>query len=1155
MSILQDLRREPTVGVDDMVMLGTLSDKSIVDNLRQRHARDMIYTSIGNVLISVNPFKRLPIYTAEQIHFYKTHGKTTSVPHIFGLAENMYRSMIMEEENQCVIISGESGAGKTEASKQIMQYIAAVSGDSAEMQRVKEIMLESNPLLEAFGNAKTVRNDNSSRFGKFFEIYFDRYGGPLGGKMSNFLLEKSRVVRQQRGERNFHVFYQLCCGADAATRQRLRLRDAGQFAFLNQGQTLERAGVDDGVEWNDTVKAMKKIGFSDENQKGVVDLLAAILHIGEIKFSPIAGKEECTVANADAADFVASLLGVDKAQLARCLTWKRLEIGANEIVDVPLDMQQCNNAREALAKTIYDKIFNFVVAQVNIAFGKKPYALMLGVLDIYGFEIFDKNGFEQFCINYVNEKLQQIFIELTLKVEQEEYVREKIKWEEIKYFNNKIVCDLIEGKNPAGLFAIMDDVCATMAKEREAVADVKLLDKLDGMHCGHAHFRRLLDKGFVLKHYAGDVVYDTAGFVNRNKDLLSADIMTVIASTTNPLLAKLVEDIEVDTAGRPGSPASGLAQAKKKATTAGFKIREQAASLVQTLMKCHPHYVRTIKSNDDKQPNFMDEARVVHQAKYLGLLENIRVRRAGFAYRQYFDKFLKRFKYTCPQTYPRPFRGTDKQACELILRANAAHVPAEHWQLGETKVFLRHPQTLYAMEERRERTFDGLVSKIQKAYLRFRNRREYIVLKKRMDNLYAKAGKARRSDSVFRPFQGTYIDYRRDLTDMHPFVEYDPIAEAWREEFSPEAKKYYFNKVTGRSQWERPKDMDKQRVIYSDKVERVVDHPRGAKREETFILSDRNIFFLENRLETITPPQVKPTKQNPKPVQPQPYTQMKIYLHKKLDVRFLGGISTSRQADGVVVLHFYPSPVPYRPIEAFAGKEYTHCMLSGTKFGAKDKRVNCPSCGLLCLPQFLSAARPVPTISGHAKPVAMCEQCAAKPEPWEPTEDVVILSTQKTEIIAILRRVYKQLLGIKLPVNINDNISYQLAGEKAPRTITFQLNAAAPDTALYVGGPTQLVVHAPLGISQERINELGAAREARAKAAQERLRNERSAEASKEAAKEKEREEAHKRLIEQRKAERAAAAEREEQEKEDKQRRAREEQEKSRARVAAKQTS
>ncbi|RNF00969.1 myosin IF [Trypanosoma rangeli] len=1132
-----DLKKAAVVGLDDLVLLPQLSDKAIMENLKLRHSRDLIYTSIGPVLLSVNPFKKIPgLYSEERIAFFRRGGKGNGgvtgsnhgEPHVFGLAEETYRTMVSEEENQCVIISGESGAGKTEASKQIMQYVSAVSGNTAEMQRVKRIILESNPLLEAFGNAKTVRNDNSSRFGKFFEIFFDRMGGPVGGRMSNFLLEKSRVVGQQKGERSFHVFYQLCRGAAPALRDRLRLLPPGQFFYLNQGGTLECDGIDDGKEWAETLAAMDAMLISTSDQQSIFDTLALILHLGQLQFAPSEVDREdaaLMVLNRDELDFCATLLGVDATALERVLTWKRLEMGASEVVNVPLDMQQSRNARDAIAKTLYHHLFEFIVQSVNVALGEKPHDLMLGVLDIYGFEIFEKNGFEQFCINYVNEKLQQIFIALTLKVEQEEYVRENIPWEEIKYFNNKVVCDLIEGMQPPGLFAVIDDVCATMAKEKESVADIKMLDKLDAVHAGNPHFNRT-EKGFRVKHYAGDVQYDAEGFTTRNKDLISIDTTSMLGFSSNRfLLTILAETIA-------GVSQGGAGGTKTRVTTAGLKMRQQASNLIKTLMGCNPHYVRTIKSNDEKRPNFIDDARVLHQVKYLGLLENVRVRRAGYIYRQYFDKFLKRFKFLSPETFPRPFKGSDHDACSAILRRVGDALPQGSWQLGQHKVFIRQPQHLFTLEELREAALDNIVLKIQRTWCRYQQHKDGILLRTSMGRVYSKAGKARRADSVFRPFSGDYLDYRNKLGPLHPYVEFNPIGSAWKEFWTDAGKRYYHNPILQQSQWERPREMSPQRILFTALVERVVNHQKALLEKEFCIITDLAIYLIQERLETVVQPQAKPTRRNVHPVSPTISTVTRYFLRKRLDLRLLSGISVTTHADTVIMLHFYQPTVPYRPIvtstTAVKNQRSHLCECCGDKMSPAAKRQHCPGCGrLCCVKKCLRYSRPLPTLLGHSKPVRVCPSCVHG-ESLEPVEDVVMMTPMKTEIAALLRKWYRVLMGNKISMTISDTLKYHLFGENQSWILTSNASASISETILTSAGSFALAASAPLGIPQEMIQAIETAREQRRVAAAERCRKEDEEERRREVERERGREEEHRRIVEERKRVRAAAEERQE---------------------------
>uniref|UniRef100_A0A8C6XW16 Uncharacterized protein n=1 Tax=Naja naja TaxID=35670 RepID=A0A8C6XW16_NAJNA len=675
-------------GVDDMVLLPKIQEDAIVENLRKRFMDDYIFTYIGPVLISVNPFKQLPYFTDREIDMYQGRGaQYENPPHIYALADQMYRNMLIDGENQCVIISGESGAGKTVAAKYIMGYISKVSRGPS-VQHVKDIILKSNPLLEAFGNAKTVRNNNSSRFGKYFEIQFSRGGEPDGGKIYNFLLEKSRVVSQNSGERNFHIYYQLLEGASPEQRENLGITSPDYYYYLNQSAAYKVDDMNDRQEFQETLTAMEVIGLSEEEQALVLQIVAGILHLGNITF-----QESGNYAVVESEDFLAFpsyLLAIDQQRLREKLTSRKMDSkwgGRQEVIDVTLNVEQANFSRDALSKVLYARLFDFLVDAVNKAMEKQHQEYNIGVLDIYGFEIFQKNGFEQFCINFVNEKLQQIFIELTLKAEQEEYVQEGIRWSPIDYFNNKVVCDLIENKvNPPGLMSILDDVCATMHAKGEG-ADHTLLQKLQSALGTHPHFNSW-NKGFIIHHYAGKVSYEVEGFCERNRDVLFPDLVELMQS--KPPHEKK---------GRP--------------TTAGSKIKKQANSLVSTLMKCSPHYIRCIKPNETKKSRDWEESRVKHQVEYLGLQENIRVRRAGYAYRRVFQKFLQRYAILTPETWP-CWRGDERQGVVHLMKS--VNMDPDQFQLGRTKVFIKAPESLFLLEEMRERRYDGFARVIQKAW-------------------------------------------------------------------------------------------------------------------------------------------------------------------------------------------------------------------------------------------------------------------------------------------------------------------------------------------------------------------------------------------------------------------------------------------------------
>ncbi|NP_001086041.1 myosin IF L homeolog [Xenopus laevis] len=740
-------------GVDDMVLLSKITEDAIVENLKKRYSDDYIFTYIGSVLISVNPFKQMPYFTEREIELYQGAAQYENPPHIYALTDNMYRNMLIDGENQCVIISGESGAGKTVAAKYIMGYISKVSGGGNKVQHVKDIILQSNPLLEAFGNAKTVRNNNSSRFGKYFEIQFSRGGEPDGGKISNFLLEKSRVVSQNENERNFHVFYQMIEGASDEQRQNLGIMTADYFFYLNQSETYKVEGTDDKKDFYEMLEAMKVIGVSAEEQQMVLQIAAGILHLGNISFQEQGNyaKVECH----DILDFPAYLLGIQKERLNDKLTSRKMDSkwgGRSESITVTLNVEQASYTRDALSKALYSRVFDFLVESINKAMQKPYEEYSIGVLDIYGFEIFQKNGFEQFCINFVNEKLQQIFIELTLKAEQEEYVAEGIRWTPIEYFNNKIVCDLIENKlNPPGIMSVLDDVCATM-HATSGGADQTLLQKLQAAVGTHEHFSNW-NLGFVIHHYAGKVSYYVEGFCERNRDVLFIDLIELMQSSESQFIAQSLfpERLDSDKKSRP--------------TTAGSKIKKQANDLVNTLMKCTPHYIRCIKPNETKRPKDWEESRVKHQVEYLGLKENIRVRRAGFAYRRVFNKFLQRYAILTQETWPR-WRGDERQGVQHLLRS--VNMDSDQYQMGKSKVFVKNPESLFLLEEMRERKFDTFARTIQKAWRRYIARRKYEQMREEASNILY-GFKERRRNSINRNFVGDYLGME-DRPELRQFM-------------------------------------------------------------------------------------------------------------------------------------------------------------------------------------------------------------------------------------------------------------------------------------------------------------------------------------------------------------------------------------------------
>jgi myosin-1 len=700
--------KKKEIGVSDLTLLSKVSNEAINENLKKRFEGAEIYTYIGHVLVSVNPFRDLGIYTDQVLDSYRGKNRLEMPPHVFAIAESAYYNMKAYKDNQCVIISGESGAGKTEAAKRIMQYIANVSGGTGgDIQQIKDMTLATNPLLEAFGNAKTLRNNNSSRFGKYLQIHFNAQGEPIGADITNYLLEKTRVTGQITNERNFHIFYQFTKGASQHYRQTFGIQTPETYLYTSKSKCLDVDGIDDLAEFEDTLGAMKIIGLSQQEQDNIFRVLSAILWTGNLVFRE-GDDGYAAVSDQSVVEFLAYLLEVEPKQLVDAITIRILTPRNGEVIESPANVAQATATRDALAMALYNNLFDWIVERINQSLkARQPAANTIGILDIYGFEIFEKNSFEQLCINYVNEKLQQIFIQLTLKAEQDEYQREQIKWTPIKYFDNKVVCDLIEQTRPVGIFSAMKDATKT-AHADPAACDRTFMQSINGMSNPHLTPRQ---GNFIIKHYAGDVSYTVDGITDKNKDQLLKGLLNLFQVSQNRFVHTLFpQQVNLDNRKQPPS--------------AGDRIRQSANALVDTLMKCQPSYIRTIKPNENKSPTEYNEPNVLHQIKYLGLQENVRIRRAGFAYRQSFDKFVERFFLLSPATsYAGEYTwtGTTEAAVKQILKDTS--IPQEEWQMGVTKAFIKSPETLFALEHMRDRYWHNMATRIQRmwrAYLAYR---------------------------------------------------------------------------------------------------------------------------------------------------------------------------------------------------------------------------------------------------------------------------------------------------------------------------------------------------------------------------------------------------------------------------------------------------
>ncbi|XP_043968806.1 unconventional myosin-Ih isoform X2 [Gambusia affinis] len=729
------------VGIQDFVLLDETTEVAVISNLKKRFSKDLIYTYIGTLIVSVNPYKDLDIYSKKQMDVYMGVNFFELPPHIYALADNAYHTMLTEFNNHFILISGESGAGKTEASKKILQYYAVSCPSTTLMNTVRDKMLMSNPVLEAFGNAKTLKNDNSSRFGKYMDIQFDSQGDAVGGHILNYLLEKSRVVHQNHGERNFHIFYQLVEGGSDDLLTQLGLeRDVQHYYYLTQGECAIVSSINDKNDWKSVKNALQVIEFDETNTNHLFRVVASVLHLGNVHFDPDS-KGHALLKNNTELKWVSDLLGVDANNLKEGLTFRKIEAKTEQVLS-PFTIDHAIYVRDALAKAIYGQTFTWLVNRINESMENKDSSrkTVIGLLDIYGFEVFYVNSFEQFCINYCNEKLQQLFIQLTLKAEQEEYEAEGIEWEPVQFFNNKIICDLVEEKH-RGIISILDEECLRPGD----ATDLTFLERLEEKMGNHPHFvthrladkmtRKTLERGdFRLLHYAGEVTYCVVGFLDKNNDLLYRNIRNLVCQSKNMIVRDCFSAVDTTNKRRP--------------ETVATQFKNSLQKLTEILMAKEAWYIRCLKSNESKQPGTsaqkrqrrliqsarsfydlchpntgqFDEALIRHQVKYLGLMEHLRVRRAGFAYRRKYEDFLKRYKPLCPATWPH-WRGMPADGVEVLVQ-HLGYLPDEY-KMGRTKIFIRHPRTLYATEDAYEKCKHDLASKLQAKYKGYKVKGEF----------------------------------------------------------------------------------------------------------------------------------------------------------------------------------------------------------------------------------------------------------------------------------------------------------------------------------------------------------------------------------------------------------------------------------------------
>ncbi|QCD96119.1 DNA topoisomerase III [Vigna unguiculata] len=700
----------PPAGVDDMTKLAYLHEPGVLHNLATRFSLNEIYTYTGNILIAVNPFRRLPhLYDIHMMEQYKGAAFGELSPHLFAVADTCYRAMINENGSQSILVSGESGAGKTETTKMLMRYLAFMGGRSAtEGRTVEQQVLESNPVLEAFGNAKTVKNNNSSRFGKFVEIQFDKNGKISGAAIRTYLLERSRVCQVSDPERNYHCFYMLCA-APPEDAKKYKLGDPRQFHYLNQSNCYEVSNVDDAKEYLETRNAMDIVGISQEEQDAIFRVVAAILHLGNIDF--VKGKEVDSSKLKDEKSLfhlqTAAELFMSDAKALEDSLCKRVIVTPDGNITKPLDPDAAALSRDALSKTVYSKLFDWIVDKINSSIGQDPNAVsIIGVLDIYGFESFKINSFEQLCINLTNEKLQQHFNQHVFKMEQEEYTKEEINWSYVEFVDNQDVLDLIE-KKPGGIIALLDEACMFPKSTHETFAQ-----KMYQTYKSHKRFSKpkLARTAFTINHYAGDVTYQADYFLDKNKDYVVAEHQALLCASKCPFVANLFPPLPEETSKQ------------SKFSSIGSQFKQQLQSLMETLNTTEPHYIRCVKPNTVLQPGIFENFNVLNQLRCGGVLEAIRISCAGYPTKRTFEEFLDRFGMLAPDVLD----GSDEKKAAMAI---CDKMGLKGYQMGKSKVFLRAGQ-MAEMDARRAEVLAKAAKLIQRQIRTHLTRKEFTTLRK-----------------------------------------------------------------------------------------------------------------------------------------------------------------------------------------------------------------------------------------------------------------------------------------------------------------------------------------------------------------------------------------------------------------------------------------
>ncbi|XP_065753988.1 myosin-10 isoform X7 [Phocoena phocoena] len=696
--------------VEDMAELTCLNEASVLHNLKDRYYSGLIYTYSGLFCVVINPYKNLPIYSENIIEMYRGKKRHEMPPHIYAISESAYRCMLQDREDQSILCTGESGAGKTENTKKVIQYLAHVASSHKGRKdhnipgELERQLLQANPILESFGNAKTVKNDNSSRFGKFIRINFDVTGYIVGANIETYLLEKSRAVRQAKDERTFHIFYQLLSGAGEHLKSDLLLEGFNNYRFLSNGY-IPIPGQQDKDNFQETMEAMHIMGFSHEEILSMLKVVSSVLQFGNISFKKERNTDQASMPENTVAQKLCHLLGMNVMEFTRAILTPRIKVG-RDYVQKAQTKEQADFAVEALAKATYERLFRWLVHRINKALDrtKRQGASFIGILDIAGFEIFELNSFEQLCINYTNEKLQQLFNHTMFVLEQEEYQREGIEWSFIDFGLDLQPCiDLIERPaNPPGVLALLDEEC-WFPKATDKTFVEKLVQE-QGSHSKFQKPRQLKDKAdFCIIHYAGKVDYKADEWLMKNMDPLNDNVATLLHQSSDRFVAELWKDVDrivgLDQVTGMTETAFGSAYKTKKGMfrTVGQLYKESLTKLMATLRNTNPNFVRCIIPNHEKRAGKLDPHLVLDQLRCNGVLEGIRICRQGFPNRIVFQEFRQRYEILTPNAIPKGFMD-GKQACERMIRA--LELDPNLYRIGQSKIFFRAGVLAHLEEER-----------------------------------------------------------------------------------------------------------------------------------------------------------------------------------------------------------------------------------------------------------------------------------------------------------------------------------------------------------------------------------------------------------------------------------------------------------------------